>query len=124
MDADLLRQKGTDPHDIQSASVEGLGLRIGQRAALTEAPGHSVHGVLMWLTHADLDELYSAESVRMYKPEAVAVKQRDGTTVPALCYNLIDVPRAEEKNAEYAAKLQQLAGKLGLPPDYVASIAN
>ncbi len=124
MDADLLRQKGADPQDIRKASVTGLELRIGQRAALAEMPGSTVHGVVMTLTHAELSQLYADDSVSVYKPEAVVARQPDGATVPALCYNLEEAPGPDEKNSEYAAKLRDLAKRLELPPDYVASIGS
>lgn len=46
----------------------------------------------------------------------------DGSPIPALCFNLLEPPGAEEANPEYAAKLRDLAGRLRLPSDYVESI--
>lgn len=124
MDADLLRQKGVDPKQISAASVSGLELRIGRRAALAERDGAVVHGVVMSLTHSDVEKLYGEESVRMYKPEAVSVRLPDGESLCAVCFNLAEPPAAEERNDEYAAKLRDLATKLKLPKEYVASIGS
>ena len=41
---------------------------------------------------------------------------------PALCFNLVTPPSPGEKNPGYAANLRELAGRLQLPADYVASI--
>jgi hypothetical protein len=60
--------------------------------------------------------------VRVYRPEAVLCRLNDGSFVAAVCFNLIETPRPEERNAEYAEKLRALAGKLGLPSEYVESI--
>ncbi len=45
-----------------------------------------------------------------------------GSRIPALCFNLLEPPRADEANSEYASKLRDLALRLGLPSDYVDTI--
>ena len=122
MDADLLRTKGVNPINIRPASVSGFALRIGQRATLLRNPKGLAHGIIMELTHAEVEQLYSESSVRAYRPEAVLCKLNDGSTIPALCFNLLEPPRPDEANSEYAARLRDLAARLGLPSEYVASI--
>ena len=122
MDADLLRAKGTQPVNIRSVSVPGFALRIGQRATLLRNPDAQAHGILMELTHAEIEQLYSDASVRAYRPEAVLAELADGARVPALCFNLLVPPSPEEANSEYAAKLRDLARRLRLPADYVERI--
>lgn len=122
MDQDVLRAKGIEPQAVERASVPGLALRIGQRAAMAPSPNGRVHGVVMSLTLAELDRLYSEPSVQAYKPQAVLAQLAAGGTIAALCYNLSEPPAASERNPEYAAKLRIVAEKVGLPPEYVASI--
>lgn len=122
MDADLLRAKRANPANIRAASVPGFALRIGQRATLLRNPGSRAHGMLMELTHAEIEQLYSEPSVQAYRAEAVLCELNDGSQVPALCFNLVEPPRPEEANAEYAAKLRHLAARLGLPSNYVNAI--
>ena len=122
MDADLLRTKGADPVKIRPACVPGFALRIGQRATLVRNPGARAYGMLMELTHTEIERLYSETSVSTYRPEAVLSELADGSRVPALCFNLIVPPGPEEANSEYAAKLRDLARRLGFPSDYVESI--
>jgi hypothetical protein len=122
MDADLLRTKGAHPMNVRPACVRGFALRIGQRATLLRVPDARAHGMLMELTHAEIEQLYSEPSVRAYRPEAVLAQLTDGSRVPALCFNLPVPPGPEEANSEYAAKLRDLARRLGLPSDYVESI--
>jgi len=76
----------------------------------------------MSLTHAEIDQLYSETSVQTYLPEAVLIELRDGSQSPALCFNLVETPRPEERNPEYAAKLRSLAQLLGLPQEYINTI--
>ena len=59
MDQELLRAKGLNPIDAQLASVDGLALRIGQRAALVLAPAMRVYGVVISLTLVELERLHS-----------------------------------------------------------------
>ncbi len=122
MDADLLRAKGANPVDIRPASAPGFMLRIGQRATLLEAPNARAFGILMKLTHDEIEQLYSEPSVRAYRPEALTAELADGTKVPALCFNLLAPPAPAEANSEYAAKLRNLARQLGLPSHYVEGI--
>jgi hypothetical protein len=122
MDEDLLRAKGLDPEDTELAFVDGLALRIGQRAALVATPGARVHGVVLSLTLVELDRLYSEPSVQAYQPQAVLAQLADGELIPALCYNLPYPPAPADRNPEYAAKLRAVAKKVGLPGEYIATL--
>jgi len=82
-----------------------------------------VHGVMMDLTHAEIDRLYADPSVSMYRPEAVSVELDAQERVAALCFNLTAPPLPEESNAAYAEKLRDLARRLALPAEYIAGIA-
>jgi hypothetical protein len=122
MDQQLLESKGIRPADIRPAAVQGFVLRIGAQAALVPTPAGEVHGLLMKISHADLEKLYSEPSVQAYRPEPVLAVARGGATVAALCYNLPEPPSPVERNAEYASKLRSLAQRIGLPTHYIASI--
>lgn len=122
MDADLLRAKGAQPANLRPASVLGFALRIGQRATLLTRPDARAHGIVMQLTHDEIEQLYSEISVRAYRPEAVLAELSDGTRVPALCFNLAAPPKPDEANPEYATKLRALASRLGLPSEYIQTI--
>ena len=122
MDDALLREKGLNPSNRRAASVEDFRLVVGARATLVPRAGGVVHGVLFSLTPAEVDALYSEDSVSAYRPEAVAAQLDDGRLTPALCFNLPAPPSAAERNPQYVSKLRELAARLGLPPAYVSSI--
>lgn len=122
MDHELLRDRGMRPSEIRLAVVIGLALRIGARAALVPLAEGQVYGLLMKLSPAELEQLYSDASVRAYRPEPVRAVTTDGTIVTAQCYNLPQPPAPEERNPEYAGKLRDVARRVGLPSDYIASI--
>ena len=122
MDEELLRANGLKPESVELAAVDGLAIRIGQRAALVPSPGTRVHGLVMSLSLAELDRLYSDPSVQAYQRQAVLARLASGGTIAALCYNLAKPPAPTERNPEYAAKLRTLAERVGLPAEYVATL--
>jgi len=76
----------------------------------------------MELTHEEVEKLYSEDSVRAYRAEAILVELDDRSRIPALTFNLVEPPHANERNSEYAAKLRELARRLDLPTGYVNAI--
>ena len=123
MDVEILRELGAAPVDPRRAFVENYALRIGQRATLLPSAGTRAYGMLYALSHAELDRLYAAPGLEQYRPEAVLAQTLDGGATPALCYTLSEAPRAEERNPEYAARLQRTLSKLDFPPEYIASVS-
>ncbi len=122
MDEALLRERGVEPRDARLAALDDFALRIGRRATLVSEPGSRVHGVVLALTLAELERLYSEPSVRAYQAQPVRVRLDEGGVIAALCYNLPQAPSRDERNPQYAAKLRALAERIGLPASYVASI--
>ncbi len=122
MDVDLLLSQGAHPTQPRPASVPGFALRIGQRATLIRNAESSAHGIIMELSHGEIEQLYSEASVSVYRPEAVLAQLADGSYIPALCFNLVVPPAPEEANADYATKLRELARRLKLSRRYVESI--
>jgi hypothetical protein len=122
MDQALLQAKGIPSPNLRVASVSGFRLRIGNRATLVPALEERVFGLVASLSHRELEQLYSEPSVQVYKPEAVLATLLNGESLAVLCFNLVELPTADEHNPEYAAKLRALAKQLKFPPDYVSSI--
>lgn len=122
MDTEVLRQAGVAPANPRRAYVDDFALRIGQRATLMPSPGARAYGMLIALTHAELERLYGAPGLEAYRPEAVVAHARDGEATPALCYNLVEVPEAHERNPEYARRLRRVLEGLGFPEEYVDSV--
>lgn len=121
MDESLLASKGVSPSKAIVGYIDGYSLRIGRRATLVPDDANRAYGVLMALRADDLRALYSDESVADYVPESVSVVLQDGTVKSAVCYNL-PKGKVEGANSEYANSLLILAGKLGLPDDYLQQI--
>jgi len=122
MDRDLLREKGIVAASAEMAAVDGMALRIGKRAALVPRPHARTYGVVMSLSLDDLQRLYSEPGLEAYRAEAVLVTLEGGGTIAALCYNLSQPPAESEHNSEYATRLRAVAGKVGLPRDYIDTL--
>jgi len=122
MDADVLRQAGTEPSNFRRAYVNDFALRIGRRATLVPSPGGRAWGMLVSLTHEELDSLYGAPGLEAYRPEAVLAHRPEGDSVPALCFNLVEAPDPHERNPEYAMRLRGVLQNLGFPAEYVESV--
>lgn len=122
MDSDILRESGVTAENPRHAYVNDFALRIGQRATLIPSPGARAYGMVFALSHDELDRLYAAPGLDQYRPEAVLARSMAGESFPALCYNLRQAPGPGEANAEYAARLRAVLGKLGFPSEYIDSI--
>jgi len=122
MDPDVLREAGVAPINPRRAYLEGFALRIGQRATLVPYAGARAYGMLVALTHSELDRLYGAPGLERYLPEAVLAQPLEGAPTPAMCYNLRDAPGPDEGNPDYAARLQRVLSRLDFPAAYVASV--
>ena len=123
MDPEVLREAGVTASNPRRAYVEGFELRIGTRATLVTSADARAYGMVYSLTQPEIDRLYSKAGLEQYRPEAVRVRPLDGEPRPAICYNLPEAPRAEERNPEYAARLQRIFTKLGFPADYIATLS-
>ena len=124
MDAGLLRSSGIDPANPRKAYVENYALRVGDRATLVPSVGARAHGMLMALTHLELERLYGAPGLDLYRAEAALARQPDAAPVAALCYNVPVGPRAGLRNSSYAVRLQETLRNLGFPAEYVDAVAD
>lgn len=124
MDLDVLRNSGVTPESALPAYVDDFALRIGNRATLVPSPGARAYGMLIALTHSELQRLYSAPGLEPYRPEAVLARPFDGGSIPALCYNLVEPPAADEQNPTYAVRLQKTLRDLGFPAEYIDSVSS
>ena len=122
MDVSVLRDSDVNPADPRRGYVDGFALRIGQRATLVPVPGARAYGMLMALTHHELDRLYSGPGLEPYVPEAVLAQTPKGDLVAAL-YNLREAPSPDEHNPEYASKLRDVLQELGFPREYIESVS-
>jgi hypothetical protein len=125
MDVNILRKNQVSPANPRRAYVEGFGIRIGGRATLVPDIQSRAYGMLIGMTHAELDLLYSAPGLEEYRAEAVLAQVMDGAAaVPALCYNLPIEPSREQRNPDYAIRLQGILSELGFPAGYIESLAH
>ena len=122
MDAEVLREAGVQPSNLRRAHVTDYALRIGQRATLVPSPGDRAYGMVISMTHAEIERLYSGPGLEDYRPEALLAHVDERETIPALCYNLVQAPEPHERNPQYAKRLRSVLEKLEFPIGYIESV--
>lgn len=122
MDRQLLSKKGVTAKGSRVAALGGYALQIGERATLVAAADSTVHGLVMSLSPADLDKLYSEAGVADYQAVSVTVTLADATRTDAVCYVLPESQLSPTPNRDYALALLDLARRLGLPAEYLEEI--
>ena len=123
MDVEVLRANEVIPVDPRRAYVDNFALRIGARATLIPSLGARAYGMIIALTHRELEHLYAGPGLEDYRAEAVLARPLDGDVTAALCYNLREPPGPHERNAEYATRLQRVLSRLDFPPEYVSALS-
>ena len=123
MDSDILRESQVVAMRPRRAYIDDYALHIGRRATLVPTSGARAYGMVFALTHDELEKLYTAPGLKLYRPEAILAHIIEGESLPALCYNLREAPEPGETNTEYATRLQAVLGKLDFPLEYIASIS-
>jgi hypothetical protein len=125
MDVAILRSTGVMPTDPRPAYVDNFALRIGQRATLIPSAGARAYGMLIALTDSEMARLYDAPGLEQYRPEPVVTSLLEGGVLPALCYNLRSAPHIEERNPDYALRLQRVLRDLNcFPSTYIESVTS
>ena len=123
MDSNLLSEMGLRPVSLGPALLRGYQLRIGERATLVPKAQAVAYGMLIELADAELSSLYSAPGVGDYRPYNVETERLDdGTSQPAVCYNLPADKLGAEFNSEYAGTLSALLLRLGFPSSYASEV--
>lgn len=124
MDREVLDNFGIEVVNPRRAYAKDFALVIGNRATLVAMPKHRSYGMVMSVSHAEINQLYSGSGLKDYVPEALLVNlMSEQQLVPALCLNLLNPPNPDEINHEYAIKLKEALRRLEFPSEYIESIA-
>jgi Gamma-glutamyl cyclotransferase, AIG2-like len=116
----MLDKVGMKPKRQEQATLSGFDIRISPYVNLVRSPGHTVFGLLMEVTHAELEHTYSLLKAK-YLPEAVIVSDAAGLLRPALCYIVPDMPPGQAE-ADHVETLATAAESLAFPQWYLAKI--
>jgi hypothetical protein len=119
MDVEVLREANVVPVNPRRAYVDNFTLRIGQRATLLPAAGARAYGMLIALSHQELERLYTAPGLEQYRPEAVLAQPLEGARAGPLLQptrsagtaraqsGLRDAPAASTHQAELSAVVRR-----------------
>jgi hypothetical protein len=103
------------------ARLYGYDIRIAPLANLVPSDRHSVYGIAVTATHAELERLYAhARDVLggVYLPEAVLVQTAEGAWLPALCY-ISPGMETRAPDPDYVERIVRPARALGFPAWYI-----
>ena len=121
MDLNILKDFDVLPEQSEVARVNGYEIVIQPRANMIRSDRACVYGVLMTVTHAELDRLYvriQNDFGETYLPEPVLAETLSGTWRPALCYI---APSMEARAAanDYVERIVKPARELHFPTWYI-----
>jgi hypothetical protein len=116
----ILDKVGMKPTRQEPATLSGFDIRISPYVTLVRSAGHIVFGLLMEVTHAELQHMYSQLKAR-YFPEALVVSDAAGCLRPALCYRVWDMPPGQAE-VDHVEALATAAESCGFPQWYLAKI--
>lgn len=121
MRPEVMAKAGFEPGSVEVAQLNGYDICFDPHANVFASPMHSVYGIVVEISHAELDRMYGASGVGVFLPEAVLVVMPDGRWASVMCYmpperrnNPIDQP--------YLARLIEAAKSRGLPTHYIARL--
>ena len=115
MDEEILKSKNVVPRNKRIAVANGYELRIGNMATLLRKSNAKAYGIVYSLTHDEIDILYVKSGLSDYVTEALIVELENGSSIVALCSNLLNPPKTEESNNEYHQKLIKCMENYKLP---------
>ena len=118
MRPEVMTQTGFVPDTVQVAQLHSYDICLDPHANVFPSPMHSVFGIVVQITHTELDRMYGKQGVGCFLPEAVLVTLADGRWLPVMCYM---PPSRSNQPADqaYLARLIEAAVLRGLPRDYI-----
>jgi len=116
----VMDRLGMTPRHQELAMLPGFDLRIAPLVNLVRSPRDVVFGMLMRLTHEQLQNVYG-QLKAVYLPEAVLAVDAEGRARPALCYIVPDMEPGQA-DADHVNPLLESAQALGFPEWYVSKI--
>jgi hypothetical protein len=121
MRSEVMQQAGFAPDNIEVAQLHGHDICLDPHANVFKSPMHSVFGILVKISHAELDRMYGANGVGIFLPEAVLVSTLEGRWEPAMCY--MPPHRTDTlPDQSYLARLIEAAQARNLPSTYIARL--
>jgi hypothetical protein len=119
-DSSILAEHAVPVRQARRAVLANYQLRLGNNGSLQRCPGAATPGLLLALTHAEIERLYAGAGLHQYRAEAVLVLAEDGALLPALCYITLEPAAADEQNPAYAERLRQVMTRWQLPTAHIS----
>ncbi len=118
MRPEVVTNAGFVTEKIDVARLSGYDICLDPHANIFKRPFASVYGIVVNVTHEDLNRMYGATGVGAFLPEAVLVDTLNDRYLPALCY--MPSKRNDEKpDQAYLLRLIEAATFRALPTEYI-----
>lgn len=116
----IMQQLGMAPGAQEIAMLPGYELQISPFMNLVRNDRQSAYGLLLSLTHNEIEHVYGQLKAKYY-PYPVLARDREGRERAALCYLLTKL-EAGQAEARYVNNLLEPATALGFPGWYLDHI--
>jgi AIG2-like family len=83
---DVMSLVGIESSSVTVAKLSGYDICFDPHANIFRSEQHSIYGVLVHVTHEELNRLYRRDGVGEFLPEAVLVEIDGNKLLPALCF--------------------------------------
>lgn len=117
---DVMARVGLKPKRQIVATLEGFALNIAPLVNLVPKSGETVYGLLLEVSHAELQHVYT-QLKAVYLPYPVLAHDADNVYRPALCYIVPDMDKGQAEEAHILSLLEP-AETLGFPQWYLSKI--
>jgi hypothetical protein len=125
MNFDVLAKFGIGERHYEVVQLPGYELTIGSAANVVKSGLERVFGIIVQLTHVELQTLYGSDAQAQlgaqYLPEPVLVVTPTGDLVLSLCYITYD-PVDGRPSATYIDSILKAGRKYHFPPSYIRHI--
>jgi AIG2-like family len=121
MRPDVMAKAEFNPTSVDVAQLNGYDICLDPHANIFPSPMHSIHGIVVQISHAALDRMYGASGVGSFLPEAVLVTTADGRWLPVICY-MPPTRSTHLPDQPYLERLIEAAKLRGLPSYYIARL--
>lgn len=117
---EMLKRLGVSAREQTRAVLDDFALTISPWVNVRQAAGEQVFGVLMAMSHEELQHIYGQLKVP-YDPHPVLVQTPEGSRLPALCY-IAGQMEPGQAEAGHVQTLLDAAEKLEFPLWYLERI--
>ena len=118
MRREVMALAGFEPATIQVVKLRGYDIDFDPHANIFRSDQHAICGILVYPSHAELNQMYQREGVGVFLPEAVILETDDFRHLPAICY-MPPARGTQPADLAYVARIIECAQEHQFPSWYL-----